>query len=185
MNERIQNGTELYHHGILGQKWGVRRFQNADGTRTAAGEKRYSDKAERKAARAERREAKKQIKRDYREAKRLNSNIKAALEKSYDIEKDHDLKAERAEYNKAVKKANEFVKSHPQYEMITDEYTIDGSMESDNGDTTYWHTHVDAKAISAVKGTDAYNYGVHRSNIALAAVGGVAIAYVAASMRHK
>ena len=33
----------LSHHGILGQKWGIRRFQNKDGTRTKEGKKRYSE----------------------------------------------------------------------------------------------------------------------------------------------
>jgi len=32
--------NELQHHGILGQKWGVRRFQNPDGTYTNAGKER-------------------------------------------------------------------------------------------------------------------------------------------------
>lgn len=34
---------ELCHHGIKGQKWGIRRFQNEDGSLTPAGEKRYND----------------------------------------------------------------------------------------------------------------------------------------------
>ncbi len=44
--------NELRHHGVKGQKWGVRRYQNADGSLTSAGRKRYgsgekgSDKSE-------------------------------------------------------------------------------------------------------------------------------------------
>lgn len=34
---------QLYHWGILGQKWGVRRFQNKDGSRTAAGKRREEE----------------------------------------------------------------------------------------------------------------------------------------------
>ena len=32
----------IYHHGIIGQKWGVRRYQNPDGSLTDAGKKRYN-----------------------------------------------------------------------------------------------------------------------------------------------
>ena len=40
---KVIREDELYHHGIKGQKWGVRRFQNPDGTLTSAGRKRYGD----------------------------------------------------------------------------------------------------------------------------------------------
>lgn len=44
---------ELYHHGVKGQKWGVRRYQNKDGSLTPAGKKRRSryDRAVEKTAR--------------------------------------------------------------------------------------------------------------------------------------
>ena len=46
MNDMYSSGLpysdEIYHHGIPGQKWGVRRFQNPDGSLTSEGRKRYS-----------------------------------------------------------------------------------------------------------------------------------------------
>lgn len=41
--DELIDSEELYHHGIKGQKWGVRRFQNKDGSLTAAGKKRYAE----------------------------------------------------------------------------------------------------------------------------------------------
>ena len=52
---------ELYHHGILGQKWGVRRYQNYDGTYTRKGLQRYNKSRE-----------------NYEHARSVEKNVRAA-----------------------------------------------------------------------------------------------------------
>ena len=41
----MEENMELYHHGILGMKWGIRRYQNKDGTLTEAGKKHLAEKS--------------------------------------------------------------------------------------------------------------------------------------------
>ena len=41
MSYQVIFTDSLYHHGIKGQKWGIRRYQNYDGSYTQRGLKRY------------------------------------------------------------------------------------------------------------------------------------------------
>ena len=64
--------NNLQHWGIKGQRWGVRRFQNADGTLTPAGKKRYDKEMEKLKSEAKvlRNKARTQAKMDKLEAQR-------------------------------------------------------------------------------------------------------------------
>lgn len=72
------HSDELYHHGIKGMKWGVRRYQKKDGSLTAAGKKRYYNED----GTLNERGVKKYAKKYYAE-RSYNSN-KTAMGKVYD-----------------------------------------------------------------------------------------------------
>ena len=75
---------ELYHHGILGQKWGVRRYQNLDGSLTSAGKARYGDSG--KTEKQIRREAKLSEKQEWKARKKEMLKDSATVYKMTDKE---------------------------------------------------------------------------------------------------
>ena len=56
VHELLQERDFLMHHGILGQKWGIRRFQNKDGTRTKLGKQHVKQQRAYKAEKAGKKE---------------------------------------------------------------------------------------------------------------------------------
>lgn len=101
----------LVHHGIKGQKWGVRRYQNPDGSLTTAGERRYYTA------------------KDYQRA--LNKTDKQFVRARYDYDKDL---AKSNKYAKKSAKAKEkgYSEKSKKYAGISKSYKeAAGKHESD------------------------------------------------------
>lgn len=105
----LNNNSELYHHGIKGQRWGIRRFQNEDGSLTPEGEARRA-KYEKKIGKAERKIERLQPKLD----RQLQTNVVKATKLQNQAAKlrakEHNLfttkkKAENLEFKAKKKEA--------------------------------------------------------------------------------
>ena len=112
---------ELYHHGIQGQKWGIRRYQNSDGSLTSAGKKRrnYTSTSLGGAiARAKNAKVDKSF-REWKEndAKKADAISKGlnANEKRLAYEKDSGNKELKKEYKQANKEYKKALKENTLY----------------------------------------------------------------------
>lgn len=98
--------NQLYHHGIKGMRWGVRRFQNPDGSRTPEGKKReneadYEKSEDHKVSRENKQKAPSGLSND--ELRKLNERLQ--LEETYNRLTADKIQKSESFVKKAIKDA--------------------------------------------------------------------------------
>ena len=165
-NGELYSCNDLQHHGIKGMKWGVRRFQNPDGSLTAAGRRRYDVGEARqtmKDAKADMRSAKKEYDRAYNKAYNYSSRHYVSQFTNKKRIKESDKR-----WGDAYVKANEYNDTVKKYKTAKKEYKAVKRQSNDGG-----LTEGQKKAIkigAAVAATALVAYGTYK----LGAVGKVA-----------
>lgn len=147
MDYVITNG-ELYHHGIKGMKWGVRRFQNKDGSLTPRGKKRLAEGL------------KKDFNKDFYKARtskdvvdavqKYERNVSDAANKGLTVE---DKKQVVDAKNKLIDAVGNAKDAETELYDLADEYTIE-----------YYNAKVDENPDKYIDPSASYNLMIYADN---------------------
>ena len=152
---------ELYHHGIKGQKWGVRRYQKEDGSLTNAGKKHRQISLNPKVIKAQIENQK--VKKGFENWKKSD----AARDKAIALGKDRNARALEYELNRNKDTRKAYKQANKAYKLATKENTLyrRGVVKQTVG------RDLASKYQSAAKrsnDTDAYNRLMNKHDIELA-----------------
>lgn len=150
-------GNTLYHHGVKGQKWGLRRYQNEDGSLTSEGRQHYGYGE----ARANMRAAKAQYKADQKAYGKAFNRATGAGQYIRGLTKKGREENERR-YSELAKTANKASKSEAAYKQAKKEYK-----NSDEYKARQEKIKKAAKVGLAVAGTALAAYGTYKLSQAI------------------